>query len=742
MRRLLSVTSTLLLVGLNLHDFRAQSSSPRKDLFGDRLPQSAIARLGTIRLRPGAHVSSLAFSPDGKKLACWAGGYGTANALAIYEVASGRELRWTPLLDMRIHGFAWLADGRGLALLQLRPGQHKYLMWEFTNEPTPRRDGAVLDGNTSYDGQAFALSPDGRWLASAGRRSGEAEQPLQIRRWESGRSFDDVKPLHTLSLEGRQCRGLLFSADGKTLLAFCRTQDQKETEFLVIDPERGKPYHQVTLPDLIPFFSMANHVAVDLRQGTLAVGPSDAAARVVDLATGKDQQLLPFPRKWDGRIWTSLNAVRFSPNGRYLAAAEFQGPLHLWDLARNRQVWEVPSIESTRFRALAYSPDSRLLAAGGHGAIQIWETETGKEMCPQDALDSEPWGLVVAADARTVVSASTEPALRAWDLSTGKLVQSKTLSGTIQGLALDPLNQSVLVSRDNRLERWNISKNEIEPMPWIEGQGRVGLLRFSADGKRLASVHKDRVSIWGWPHGKLSRSWSLADSQVPPSEFRCWSFALSQDGQQLVAVTNSRQLEVWDTNQGLPIRKLRQDNHLGEVHFVPDQSALVLTSHRSTFREPENVEKALAWVDAKSGESRRFFQPPPNRHDPIFRGNLRVAFSPNGRVLASAENNHTVVLFEAATASVRCVLAGHRNNVSALAFTPDGRRLITFSADHTGLVWDVTLASAAAGRATPQVLNKAWDDLTNRDSGAAVFQAMAAMAASPEDFLELGRGQK
>src|SRR2546426_12383004 len=147
MRPLLCVVSVSLCLGLNL-SLRAEEGSPRRDLYGDPLPDGAVARLGTVRLRPGANVQWLAFSPDGKKLACWAGGYGTGNALAIYEVATGRELRWTPLLDMRAHAFAWLADGRGLALVHLNPNEQRYLMWEFTDAKAavPKRDG-LLFGN-------------------------------------------------------------------------------------------------------------------------------------------------------------------------------------------------------------------------------------------------------------------------------------------------------------------------------------------------------------------------------------------------------------------------------------------------------------------------------------------------------------------------------------------------------------------------------------------------------------------
>src|SRR6267142_2951602 len=68
-------------------------AKPPVDLFGDPLPPGTLARMGTIRLRPGAPPAHLVFSPDSNQLYCFAGGHGSADALVQYDVASGTELR-------------------------------------------------------------------------------------------------------------------------------------------------------------------------------------------------------------------------------------------------------------------------------------------------------------------------------------------------------------------------------------------------------------------------------------------------------------------------------------------------------------------------------------------------------------------------------------------------------------------------------------------------------------------------
>ncbi len=95
----------------------------------------------------------------------------------------------------------------------------------------------------------------------------------------------------------------------------------------------------------------------------------------------------------------------------------------------------------------------------------------------------------------------------------------------------------------------------------------------------------------------------------------------------------------------------------------------------------------------------------------------RVAFSPDGRRLASASQDQTVKVWDTATGKEILTLRGHTDGVHGVAFSPDGRRLASGGDDGTVRVWD-----AATGRET----------LTLRADTGGPMKGVLSVAFSPD----------
>jgi WD40 repeat protein len=733
----------------------ASAKPPRTDRFGDPLPPGAIARLGTIRLRPGGLVSHLAFSPDGKRLASWSNNHQFRGRLSIWDTATGRELRSVELSGYYsgVMMFVWLADGRGLAVLNAGDGAP--YVWDFTDEKSPlppigRRTGPIAmekkadHDDVEYD-NCFTIAPNGKLLAVGRAGTLDRERPIFLREPASGKRAKELKTLRQLGQQPSSCESLVFTADGRSLLVFSGSHQEDKNTLVVWDVANGKKIRQITVPS-------GGNRAVSPDGKMLAFGLPDDTVHLWDLTTGREQRsLMAVPAKTPRRS-SGPPKVAFSTDGKHLITAGRDNVVRLWETAGGREV-RAMSGHRTWIESLAVSSDGKRIASGDSGGqIRIWDAATGTDVCPvADNHTFGLWRIAVSADGTRAVSSSRDGTVRLWDVATGRQTRRIDMENwRTLAFAFTRDGKAIVGSSGERMCLWDAATGAALPLPAALKDHPCLLPCFSPDGKTLLTMAFNDVSIWEWPAGRLTHRLKLRANEDNPDMTICNGLALSPDGRRLVTLCyrahggppigdERAAVDLWDVASGKRLRRLRSAATEGfrDVAFTPDGAGLLLADGRSIpfgitwdgITDAKLLADALSLLDVRTGKMRRAFPASDQVEQSQSRFVHAIACSPDGRAVAGVEHDGSILLFEIATGLRRRRLTGHRGEVMSLVFTPDGKRLVTASSDSTGLVWDVSLAALADPLAAAPA--KLWDDLASPKVEPA-NRALATLAAAPD----------
>jgi RNA polymerase sigma factor (sigma-70 family) len=246
---------------------------------------------------------------------------------------------------------------------------------------------------------------------------------------------------------------------------------------------------------------------------------------------------------------------------------------------------------------------------------------------------------------------------------------------------------------------WDVATGK--QFPLLEGLTAIQEIVFSPDSKVLVAItekwagpdalrkiaQKDStIVLWNVGTGERLRSFKIHDTDG--------SLAFSPDGKTLAAGRSKRQIALIDLATGRVLRELGTSDDIDRaaddvlrcgLAFSPDGKTLALIGD-----EPS----VLGLCDVVTGKT--VFHTLLNRAgDPLWDHHLYglfqhlVVWSPDGLLLATADDGGTIYLLDASTGKERGQLHGHRGPIRALAFSADGKRLLSASADQTALVWDV-----------------------------------------------------
>jgi WD40 repeat protein len=335
----------------------------------------------------------------------------------------------------------------------------------------------------------------------------------------------------------------------------------------------------------------------------------------------------------------------------------------------------------SEFACVAYSPDGKMLGTCGYNSSpRLWDAETGKEIRKFEGTDGTVGVIGFSPDGKLLAATGQDRIIHLWNANTGK------------------------------------------PIGSLKGHGAwVRSLAFSADGKTLATGDQDKsICIWDMQNRKRNKVLTGCGGLVHALSF-------SLDGKSLASASDDGKVRLWDIVSGKVVRSWEGKTVVG-VAFSPVSNTLAIIGDEGSL-----------WLrDASSGNILQHLKT--DRIPEPWWGS--VAFSPDGRLLASGSNREFSI-WEARTGKL--VLTVRRPDLrdlrtERLALSPDCRQLATCGFNDTVLVWGLTgrgkQRHEKGNALTDEELSALWVEIAGADAPRG-HRAIWSLVASPIQAIRL-----
>jgi WD40 repeat protein len=721
---------------------RLWDAASGKDIPG---PWSATDKRGFTNRR----FSAVAFAPDGARMALAAsnGYFGNGQVvrgeIIVYDIAPGKAVKTIAGVKHHVRALAFADGGKTLVSAgegavywwDVDGGKEKRSWTAFADDKTATKDGGTktfVNCTLASDAKSLAVEVAWRYpqnlVNGVPNRNQGAQEAVGFNldtgkmtlpgkmTWRAPVSRSPSMRYYHLAngivITGQTSR-LAFSANGKRVAV---PVDSNKVE--VRDAVTGK-------------LVSAPVQAKGLTGNILGLALSSDGSQVA-LAGG------------DGNVVLCDVASAAAPEG---AATPAKAPRKLMTRAALYRPYR---------RCLDFSPDGKRLVIGADADIQVYDVATLQEVLPCEGHRGWIDYVQFAADGKTLLTGGGKNnilplELATWDTATWKRLQvTSLLAPPWPNVGIVSPEQSAYADKSGTalfdlktgklLARLNVPKG-----PQMQDQGY-----FSPSGKLYlwgGQVEKGKSSdrLFAVSSGKLL-------CELPPRamSYQAVAATFSPDERLVAILGRDKLIHVCETATGKVLQRLESgwtetpqfggDYSMANFAFSPDGKHLatwvVNIYEGDAWRKPIRVwdvatgKELLQIVSETSNPQGRYY------YDRF----VRFAWSPDGRILAAGQDK--IRLWELATLGVRRVLPGHGDaTVQSLAFSPNGRFLASGGTDTTVLIWDTSI-SGPAGSAAPRAaavapvdLEKRWQTLAE-DDAAKGYAAMRDLVAAPAESVD------
>jgi eukaryotic-like serine/threonine-protein kinase len=646
-------------------------------------------------------ITQVVWSPDGTRLA-------TASLDGTARVWDARSHRLLATLRghrgfVRAIGFA--PDG---ATLATAGNDHRLNLWELpalaadgTGAPIALAPWASLDAG---DVQALAIAPDGAHVA-AGANDGVIHVfsvPPLPRLGMAAAAGGVGALIARLPDDGHAPGGALIALPSKpaaedvlkghkgTVTSLVWREDGLFSGGFDTTVRRWKPGIKLEGEVVYKNDDKILNIAVSRNGDLLAVAGSSSDNNSIKLWNLRLSNQIARLR---GHI-RAVYSVRFSPDGKHLASASDDGTVRIWDTSSGQET-SVYRGHNTPVHSVAFAPERPILASAGRSqSVLFWKLNTPHEETHEidvhapDQPAPRP-GAAITPDGRRLAFIDRDNSIKVWDRDGNGFPKISAFAlrgmpGTAATFALSPKGDLVAAAsnlgEDATIAVWAIpdahpkQRQELKSPRKFKENGEVHSLALN--GRLLAVAGSAGVRVWNLDTRKLLLN-PLAAS------VNCAAF--TPDGKKLIGALD-RSLIVWDVATG-------KEEHRFAVLDIQGVTIAVGPAIGGKWPvavcDQQGAAKIWALTSAKQarGDDRTvkleevtFL----NGHaEPI----TSVAFTKDGKTIATSSDDRTVRLWDPITGRERCALTSHTDSVLLIHFEDNDSTLLSLGRDGALKLW-------------------------------------------------------
>lgn len=531
------------------------------------------------------------------------------------------------------------------------------------------------------------------WIAAA-----SADRTVRV--WQA-----DTGKLYAQFTQTSPLTGLSWSGDGQRLLA----TSGNTVQLWQIKTRQTK--------QMFRHAGIVTSATLDATAQTVVTGTKDGTIRVWDVATGQVRQTV-------NPGTTAIAQLHFSPDGQYLAIADVEQRVWLWNFPKGQLV-NVQESGGNKQKgqepvAIAFSPDSQRLSTTQARQVDnhlsyvtsLWDVRTQRSVGSLWGHTGAIRSVQFSRDGTLVATASADGSARLWAAESGGELPSFTLPHEairwvtfLKSPTITP--ESVLGAAAAALQASPVSSPATHTRT-------DALVTMGVNG----TVYHWHLNYWKTPSpDSLVPEGSSLPSPLPlgMNFLQPWNSNLNlrqSDGQppsnQQTKNLDSGMIWRQSGSQTVLNGSLVGDRTMGQPadldqSFLRDVAAFSPSLDTTLISVAFSSDgKLVATADSLGKVMVRPLHPVPSQTTELVPVALDVsetaanpiqqlAFSPDHRLILGIGNERTIQVWDVRSGKRLQRLLGHQGTISEAQFSPDGRQVISASQDGTAQIWDLAL---------------------------------------------------